>query len=87
VDRVEFSILGDPTRLHNLQSKNSDIQITSQSEMGVYHITIDMHGRDIIAGTEVATLTAMMDTGAILSLSDTEFVSGGVRYSLSSKGE
>ncbi len=87
VDRVEFSILGDPARLHNLQTKNPDIQITSQPETGVYHVSIDMHGWDIIAGTQIATLMATIDTGAVLSLSDTEFVSGGVRYSLSSKGE
>ncbi len=44
-----------------------------------------MHGRDIIAGTQIATLTASIDTGATLSLSDTQFVSGGQRYSLSSQ--
>jgi hypothetical protein len=85
VDRVEVSILGDPSRLHSVATQDPDIQITGQSEMGIYHISIDTHGRDIPAGTLIADLIVDIDTSAVLSLSDTEFVSGGVRYSLSSK--
>lgn len=62
-----------------------DIRVISQTEMGVYHISIDMHGRDIVAGTQVASLIAHMDTGAVLVIADTQFVSGGQRYSMSNK--
>ncbi len=87
VDTVDLTLLGDPTRLHTITASSPDIHVTGQSEMGVYHISIDMHGRDIVAGTHIASLTAMIDTGAVLSLSDTQFVSGGQRYSMSNKGE
>jgi hypothetical protein len=56
VDRIEFSILGDPSRLHSVATKNPDIQIVGQSEIGVYRVSVHMHGRDIVAGTQVADL-------------------------------
>lgn len=56
VDRIEFSLLGDPNRLHSVATKNPDIQIVGQSEIGVYRVSVDMHGRDIVAGTQVADL-------------------------------
>jgi hypothetical protein len=87
VDTVTLTLLGDPSRLHSITAASPDIRIVGQSEMGVYQISIDMHGRDITSGTQIAGLTAMIDTGATLSLSDTQFVSGGQRYSLSSQGE
>jgi hypothetical protein len=87
VDIVDLTLLGDPTRLHSLSTTSPDIQITGQSDTGVYHISINMHGRDIAAGTRIASLTTMIDTGAVLALSDTQFVSGGQRYNLSSQGE
>jgi hypothetical protein len=76
VDTIDLTLLGDPSRLHAITSPNTDIRITGQSDMGIYHISIDMHGRDIIAGTQITTLTTSIDTGATLSLSDTQFVSG-----------
>ncbi|MBC7498483.1 hypothetical protein H7170_02455 [Candidatus Gracilibacteria bacterium] len=87
VDMIDLTLLGDPSRLHSVTTVSPDIRIIGQSERGVYHVSIDMHGRDIIAGTQIGTLTASIDTGATLSLSDTQFVSGGQRYSLSSQGE
>ena len=85
VDTIDLTLLGDPSRLHSITSINPDFRIVSQSEMGIYHVSIDMHGRDIAAGTPIASLTARIDTGAVLALSDTQFVSGGQRYSLSSQ--
>lgn len=85
VDMIDLTLLGDPSRLHSVTTVSPDIRIIGQSERGVYHVSIDMHGRDIIAGTQIGTLTASIDTGATLSLSDTQFVSGGQRYSLSSQ--
>lgn len=87
VDTIDLTLLGDPSHLHAITSPSTDIRIVRQSDMGVYHISIDMHGRDITAGTQVASLMAQIDTGAALALSDTQFVSGGQRYSLSSQGE
>lgn len=85
VDTIDLTLLGDPTRLHTITAASPDIRIESQPEMGVYHISINMHGRDVTTGTQVASLMAQIDTGAALALSDTEFVSGGQRYSLSNK--
>ncbi len=44
-----------------------------------------MHGRDIIPGTRIAALVADIDSGLAIALTDTEFVSGGQRYSISNK--
>ncbi|MBC7503683.1 hypothetical protein H7169_01830 [Candidatus Gracilibacteria bacterium] len=87
VETIDLTLLGDPARLHSLTAMSPDIRVISQTEMGVYHISIDMHGRDIVAGTQVASLIAHMDTGAVLVIADTQFVSGGQRYSMSNKGE
>ena len=87
VDTVDLTLLGDPNRLHSITSTHPDVRIVGQSDMGVYHVSVDMHGRDITAGTRIAALTASIDTGAAFSLSDTQFVSGGQRYSMSNKGE
>ena len=87
VDTIDLTLLGDPTRLHSLTAASPDVHITGQADMGVYHISIDMHGRDVTAGTRIADITAMVDTGVVLALSDTQFVSGGQRYSITNKGE
>ena len=87
VDTINLTLLGDPSRLHTITSINPDVRIVGQSDMGVYHVSIDMHGRDIAVGTRIAELTVSIDTGTTLSLSDTQFVSGGQRYSMSNQGE
>lgn len=87
VDRIDFTLLGDPARFHSVSSTDTNIEIVGQAEMGVYHVSIDMHGRDIKPGTRVADLISMIDTGSILAISDTQFVSGGQRYSITNKGE
>ena len=87
VDTVDLTLLGDPTRLHSLSATSPDIRVTGQGEMGVYHVSIDMHGRDIAAGTHIADLAVSLDTGATLAISNTQFVSGGQRYSITNKGE
>ncbi len=46
-----------------------------------------MRGRDLTAGTQIARLVVSIDPGAQVVISDTELMSGGVRYSLSNKGE
>ncbi len=76
VDTVDFTLLGDPSRLHAITSNNPGVRITGQSDIGVYHISIDMYGRDISVGTRIADLTSSIDNGATISLSDTQFVSG-----------
>ena len=85
VDRIDFTLLGDPARFHSVSSTDTGIEIVGQAEMGVYHVSVDMHGRDIKPGTRVADLISVGDTGSVLAISDTQFVSGGQRYSLSSK--
>ena len=87
VDTIDLTLLGDPTRLHSLTAASPDVHITGQADMGVYHISIDMHGRDIAAGTHIADLAVSIDAGATLAISDTQFVSGGQRYSITNKGE
>jgi hypothetical protein len=85
VDRINLTLLGDPTRLRGIATTDADIAISSQPDMGVYKISIDGHGRDIPAGTRIADLIGDMESSAPLTLSDTEFVSGGMRYSLSNQ--
>lgn len=85
VDRIDFTLLGDPTRFHSISSTDANIQIIGQADMGVYHVSVDMHGRDINPGTRVADLISVVDMGSALAITDTQFVSGGQRYSLSSK--
>ncbi len=44
-----------------------------------------MHSTDIAPGTNVAQLTVNMDPGTPIAITDTEFVSAGQKYSLTSK--
>lgn len=87
VDRIQLSLLSDPTRLRSLSSTNPDISIVSDAVNWAYQITIDTHGRDITTGTVVAEFVADMQEGTPLILSDTVFVSNGGRYAITSKSE
>jgi hypothetical protein len=47
VDKIKFTILSDPTRLHSVVSNNPLIRIESEKDTGLYSISIDMKGSDI----------------------------------------
>lgn len=87
VDQIQFTLLSDPARLHLLVSNNSAVHIASEKDTGLYSISIDMHGSDITPGTTIAELSVNMDPGTPIAITDTEFVSGGQKYSLTNKGE
>jgi len=87
VDRIEFTLLADPTRLRWLTSNNPDITITPEPEIGTYHVSVHMHGSDITVGTQIATLTADSDPDTTIALIDTEFESEGQQYSITNKWE
>ncbi len=87
VDKIDFTILSDPTRFRSLKSTNIAVHIIGDAEMGAYHVNIDMFGKDILPWTRIADLTATIDTGAPIALTDTQFVSGGQRYTITSKWE
>jgi hypothetical protein len=85
VDQVEFTLLSDPTKFKSLTSSNSAVHITGEKETGAYHVTINMHGGDILPGSSIAELVAEIDSGVPIALTDTEFISGGQRYSITNK--
>jgi hypothetical protein len=87
VDRIELTLLSDPTRLRSLSSTNPDVSIVSDVANWAYQIAIDTHGKDISTGTVVADFVADMQEGAPFILSDTVFVSNGSRYAITSKSE
>lgn len=87
VDQINFTILSDPTRIHSLVSTNPAISVTWEKDTGLYNISVDMHSTDIAPGTNVAQLTVNMDPGTPIAITDTEFVSAGQKYSLTSKWE
>lgn len=85
VDRIEFTLLSDPAKFKSLTSSDTAIKITGQQEIGTYHVRINTQGRDIVSGTQIATLLAGIDAGVPLAITDTEFVSEGQRYSMTNK--
>ena len=85
VDQVDFTLLSDPTRCKSLTSTNPDVHITGEKETGAYHVTIDIHGSDIAPGASLAELVAEIESGVPIALTDTEFISGGQRYSITNK--
>ncbi len=87
VDKIDLTILSDPTRFHSLKSTSNSVRIVWDTEMGAYHLTIDMSGKDIVPGTYIADLIGDIDAGTPIALTDTYFMSLGKRYSLSSKWE
>ncbi len=87
VDQVAFTLLSDPTKFTSLTTTSPSVHIIGQPEMGTYHISIDMHGADIAPGTTIAELVAGIVPGTPIALTDTEFMSAGQRYSITSKWE
>lgn len=85
VDQIQFTLLSDPTRLHSLVSMNPSVHVMGEKDTGLYNITIDTHSSNITPGTNIAELTVQMDPGTPIAITDTEFVSGGQRYSLTNK--
>lgn len=53
--------------------------------MGTYHIQINLHGRDVAVGTVIADLVIDSDSNSPIAITDTEFISAGQRYALTSK--
>lgn len=85
VDHIDFTLLSDPAKFKSLTSSESTVTITGQQEIGAYHVSVNTQGRDIVSGTQIANLIAVIDAGVPLALTDTEFVSEGQRYSMTNK--
>ena len=85
VDQIEFTLLGDPSRLQSLVSTTANIQISSQPDMGAYRVVIQTNGQDLSPSQKIADLKIDVDTETPLALTDTVFVSGGQRYNLTNK--
>lgn len=69
-----------------MSSTDPSTTITS-SESGSAEINISLAGKNFSAGDILATLQADIDTGTPLAPVDARFISAGIEYSLSVKGE
>lgn len=87
VDLIEFTLLSDPTKFRGIKNSNPDISVIDQKDMGTYHVTVNLHGRDMVVGTVIADLMIDSDTNSPIAITDTEFVSEWQRYALTSKWE
>ncbi|MBX9808785.1 hypothetical protein K2X92_00135 [Candidatus Gracilibacteria bacterium] len=87
IDQIQFTLLGDPTKFRSISNSNPDITILDQKDMGTYHVQVNFDGRDVAVGTVIADLIIDSDSNSPIAITDTEFVSGGQRYALTSKGE
>ena len=85
VDQIEFTLLGDPSRLRSLVSTSANIQISSQPDMGAYRVVIQTNGQDLSPSQKIADLKIDMDRDTPVALTDTVFVSGWQRYNLTNK--
>lgn len=87
VDQVEFTLLSDPTKLRWITINNPDIIVIENKEMGTYHIKVVTHKKNLTPGTLLAQLWVDIDSNTPIAISDTEFISDGQRYALTSKWE
>lgn len=87
VDRINFTLLSDPTKCQPFLITNPDITVTELAERGSHQIVVNMHGEDIVPGTIIAQIDAQSHSGSSFVISDTEFVSHGQRYSITSTWE
>lgn len=83
VDTLSMRFLTDPTE--KLQFIPENGTVTDETE-GAYFFVRSFGGADVPAGTVIASFTHIPEW-ARMALTDTEFVSEGVRYSLTNKGE
>lgn len=85
VDRVEFTLLSDPTRFRSLTALASDTLITAQPELGTYRVSVNVGGKSVKAGTILTKLSIDIDPQVSIAVTDVAFVSGEDRYNLTSK--
>lgn len=81
VDRISFSLLGDPEKFNSLVSADAGVSILS-NEPGVYRVTLSLD-RDVSAHTTIATFTSSLTQGEMIAPVDGFFESKGETYSLS----
>lgn len=83
VDTISLRLLSNPADA--IVFAPSAGTIVDETE-GVYLFVRSYGSEDIVSGTVIATFTGV-PSDAPIALTDTEFVSGGVKYSLTNKGE
>jgi hypothetical protein len=86
VDRLEFTLLGDPMYFRALTSNSEFVEILSESSW-VYQVVANLRGQDILPGMSILNLHWDIDPNTHLALVDTDFVSSDTRYQLSNKVE
>jgi hypothetical protein len=83
VDTISLRFLSNPA--DTLMLIPNAGTIVDETE-GVYFFVRSYDSRDVAAGTIIASFSDI-PSDAPIALTDTEFESGGVKYSLTSKGE
>lgn len=83
VDTISLRLLSNPADA--IVFAPSAGTIVDETE-GAYLFVRSYGSEDIVSGTVIATF-AGIPSDAPIALTDTEFVSGGVKYSLTNKGE
>lgn len=87
VDQVEFTLLSDPSKFKWITVSDSNITVIENKEMGTYHIKVLANKKNLTPGTLLTQLWVDIDSMTPIAIADTEFVSNGQRYALTSKSE
>jgi hypothetical protein len=75
VDKIQFTLLSDPTRLRSLVSTNPLVHVTTEKDTGLYFIQIDLQGATLTPGAILADFAVDIDPGTAIAITDTEFMS------------
>ncbi len=86
VDTLTLTLVGDPSVFGTLTTDDPTITITS-SAPGMYVISARLDGSDLHAWDRVTGLSTSLPSEAAISATDASFMSEGVKYGLSVKGE
>lgn len=86
VDTLTVTLLGDPTLFTGLTTDDPTLSITAK-DPGMYVVRADIGGQTLHAGDMVTGLRATLDPKGAIAPVDATFVSAGVEYGLSVRGE
>ena len=86
VDTLTVTLLGDPTLFTGLTTDDTTLTILAK-DPGMYIVRADIGGKTLHAGDMVTGLRAILDPKGTIAPVDATFMSSGVEYGLSVKGE
>lgn len=80
VDLIEGIIIHNPEENLEITTQNSDS--LNKMDNGIYRFSINMNGKNISKWTIIEVFSSNIAQKSEIILTDTQFVSGGIRYNL-----